>query len=82
MTFTVRRLLVFSFCRSLVLALAFDAPLATPAWEAFQLDAQGWSPKPTKAPSLDELRRRQEIQNLILASDGICGYISAVSGIF
>jgi hypothetical protein len=78
----MKRLLVFSFCISLVSALAFDAPLATPLWKGFQLEWQGWTPKPTEAPSLDELRKRQNIQNLILASDETCGYISAISGIF
>jgi len=82
MSVAVKRLPVFSFCVSLVSALAFDAPLPTPVCNGFQLEPQGWSPKPTEAPSLDELRKRQNIQNLILASDANCGYISAISGIF
>jgi hypothetical protein len=82
MTFTVKILIVFSFCISLISALAFDAPVATPVWKGFQLEPQGWSPKPTDAPSMEELRKRQNIQNLLLAPDGTCGYISGTSGIF
>jgi hypothetical protein len=78
----MKRLIVFSLCVSLVSALAFDAPVATPVWQGLQLEAQGWSPKPTKPPSLDDLRKRQNIQNLILASDGTCGYVSGSSGNF
>jgi hypothetical protein len=82
MTFTMERFIVFLLYLSLTSALAFDAPVATPVWQGLQLQAQGWSPKPTKAPSLDDLRKRQTIQNLILASDGTCGYVSGISGNF
>ena len=78
----MKRLLVSSFCVSLISALAFDAPLATPVWNGFQLEPQGWNPKPTEAPRMEELRKRQNTQSLLLASDEICGYVSGSSGIF
>src|ERR1700728_222564 len=80
--FTVKRLFFISFCVSLISPLAFDAPLATSVWKGFQLEQQGWTLKPTEAPSMQELRRRQNTQYLLLEPDGTCGYISGSSGIF
>jgi hypothetical protein len=66
---------------SLISALAFDAPVATPVDNGFELMIRGWSPRPTEPPSMEDLIRRQQIlSSVILAPDGTCGYVSGSSG--
>lgn len=81
-TSMMKTLIIFSLYLSLVSSLAFNAPVATSVWKGFQLEPQGWSPKPTDAPSMEELRKRQNIEGLITGPDGTCGFISGSSGDF
>ena len=74
-------LVAFSLFTSLVSALAFEAPVPTRAWKGFELESQGWSAAPTKAPAMSELLRRQQVvQGLLVGPDATCGYTSASSG--
>jgi hypothetical protein len=82
MTSIMKILIAISLFVSLISALVYDAPVATPACDGFRLEPQGWSPKPTEAPSWEDLRKRQNVQGLITAPDGTCGYISGSSGNF
>jgi hypothetical protein len=59
---------------TLVHAVAYDGPVATPVLQRFA--ANGWTPKPTtEARPLLELFRRQD-------DPGLCGYLEGDSGMF
>jgi len=63
----------------LISALVFDAPAATPIILGLQ---QALNPKPTEAPNVNELLKRQVDSGLTLIEgpDDICGYQFGSSG--
>jgi hypothetical protein len=75
----MKTLFAFSLCIVAIVALVFDAPLATPVWGGFEIQ-KGLIPNPTPAPSMEEFAKRQ-VPGLIVAPDGTCGFISGSSGI-
>jgi hypothetical protein len=69
---------VVLFC-PLISALAFVAPGAT---LNIELHPQGWSPRPTEPPKVQELLKRQSSVSLTLLEgpDSVCGYQFGASG--
>jgi hypothetical protein len=59
-------------------ALAFEAPAPTAIWGLIKTQ-QAVGPAPTMPPSMEDLRIRQ-VQGLMAAPDGTCGYVSGSSG--
>ena len=66
--------LLFSF-GVLVLSQSVQWPAQTlPADD--QIDSAGWTPKPTKAPSIDRILKRQGTEFGSLASGSVCGFVT------
>ena len=59
---------------------AFDAPVPTSTDYGWELNYQDRSPRPTEPPNLDELLKRQARQQVFVAPDNTCGYVSGFSG--
>ncbi|KAE8441199.1 hypothetical protein EG329_005631 [Mollisiaceae sp. DMI_Dod_QoI] len=78
----MRSFIVLLFC-PLISALAFSGPKATPLGEGIEIHVQGWSSRPTAAPGLKDVLRRQSSQlTLIEGPDENCGYQFGASSLY
>jgi hypothetical protein len=84
MELTIRALLTFLTLLTYTHAIVVDLPAPTNVWGANELFQGAVMPEPTKGPSMAELLKRQaaetSVSNLIVASDGTCGFISGSAG--
>jgi hypothetical protein len=70
---------LLALCVSAVNALEFGpAPTAV---KADEVHPQGWTPRPTKAPSMNELRKRiTHPEDVLVGPDSTCGFSGKQSG--